>query len=217
MEYGERSSVGRAPDCGSGCRGFEPHRSPHNIMIFVISGPSGVGKGTIIQQLLTENSDYSLAVSATTRPPRAGEIHGTDYYFLSDSEFDAYIETNEFLEWCQVHTHRYGTLKREILSNANKVTIIEIDVQGAEKIRSHQDIRQRHIFIIPPSLDVLESRLRKRNTETDAEIAKRIKEATNELEKKSNYDHIIINNELTQSVFELNNILLKELTEGVIE
>ena len=218
-KYGERSSVGRAPDCGSGCRGFEPHRSPQDIMIFVISGPSGVGKGTIIRKLLEENPNYTLAISATTRPPRTGEIHGSDYFFLSETEFDLSIKNNEFLEWCQVHTSRYGTLKKEIetLSSNSLAIIIEIDVQGAEKIRQHQDINQRHIFLVPPSIEILENRLRKRNTESDTEIKKRITEAKNELSKQNHYQHVIVNNELTQSVFELNNIILKELAEGVIE
>ncbi len=188
-------------------------------MIFVISGPSGVGKGTIIQKLLQENPSYYLAISATTRAPRLGEVNGKDYFFLSNTEFDTHIQNGEFLEWCQVHENRYGTLKKEISSNHlnSKTTIIEIDVQGAEKIRAHSDIDQCHIFLIPPSLETLEYRLRKRNTESDEEIKKRITEAKNELKKQPSYQYVIINNELTQSVFELNNIILKELTEGVIE
>ena len=188
-------------------------------MIFVISGPSGVGKGTIIQKLIQENPSYSLAVSATTRPPRNGEVHGTDYFFLTNNEFDTSIKNDEFLEWCQVHTNRYGTLKKEVnnlLSHSDAI-IIEIDVQGAEKIRKHKDINQRHIFLVPPSIKILEERLRKRDTESEYEIIKRINEAKNELTKQNDYQHVIVNNELTQSVFELNNIILKELAEGVIE
>ena len=217
--YGERSSVGRAPDCGSGCRGFEPHRSPHAPMLIVISGPSGVGKGTLITQLLSRNKQLSLAISATTRQPREGEHHGHDYYFLSDREFDDHISSDNFLEWCAVHHHRYGTLKSEILSKLTTydAIIIEIDVQGAHKIRQQTKFPQCHIFIAPPSTEVLENRLKQRNTESDAIIKERLAKATHELRQQHQYDKIIINNELTQSLVELNNVIQRILTKGVSE
>ena len=173
-KYGERSSVGRAPDCGSGCRGFEPHRSPHLIMLFVISGPSGVGKGTLIQKILSLSPTLCLAVSATTRQPRQGETNGNEYYFLTQDEFDHHINNNDFFEWCTVHGNCYGTLKPEVSNKlkSHDAIIIEIDVQGAEKIRKHTEFPQYHIFIAPPSEEILEERLRLRNTENDDVIKK---------------------------------------------
>ena len=213
--YGERSSVGRAPDCGSGCRGFEPHRSPHRIMIFVISGPSGVGKGTLIQAILHQHPFLCMAVSATTRQPRTGEKDGIEYYFLSQDKFNEYVQNDQFLEWCNVHGNCYGTLKPEVTKklSTHRAIIIEIDVQGAEKIRTNNDFPQFHIFIAPPSEQILEARLKSRNTENEEVIQQRLLEAKRELLKKDHYDKIIVNNELTQSINELNNVILSILTK----
>ncbi len=215
FNYGGRSSVGRAPDCGSGCRGFEPHRSPHFIMLFIISGPSGVGKGTLINDLIAANANLCLAISATTRTPRPGEIDGETYYYLNNDAFDKEIEDDNFLEWCTVHGNRYGTLKSEISTKLSQFSgiIIEIDVQGAKKLRTHKEFPQYHIFIAPPSEAVLEDRLRQRNTENTKIIQNRLDESKKELEEKKYYDKIIVNNKLTQSLNELNNVILSILTK----
>ncbi len=184
-------------------------------MLFIISGPSGVGKGTLIQDLLALNAALCWAVSATTRSPRPGEIDGKDYYFLTEESFDQHISNHNFLEWCEVHGNRYGTLKSEILSKQSKFkgVIVEIDVQGAQKIRQHLDYQQYHIFIAPPSEAILEERLRARNTENSETIDHRLKESKKELASKQNYDKIIVNNKLTQSLDELNNVILSLLTK----
>ena len=187
-------------------------------MLFIISGPSGVGKGTLIQDSISRNSNICLAVSATTRQPRSGEIDGKDYHFLTDEAFDIHIKNDNFLEFCHVHGNRYGTLKTEISDklSTHDAIIIEIDVQGAQKIRSQPQYPQFHIFISPPSDEILEARLRLRNTENEAVIRHRLKESKRELQQKDDYDKIIINNELTQSLNELNNVILSILAEGVI-
>jgi len=188
-------------------------------MLIIISGPSGVGKGTLIKDIQAKHPTIPFSTSATTRPPRPGEINNQDYYFLTNEEFDYNIEQGNFLEWCNVHTNRYGTLKQDILNKlkTSPAVLVEIDVQGAKKIREHNDIAQHHIFIAPPSIQILESRLRTRNTESDERILKRLQVAISELEQKHLYDTVIINNELTQSCNELNNVILSILTKGVTQ
>ena len=199
--------------------GSSPIVHPIIIMLFIISGPSGVGKGTLIKVYLKKSRHCVLSTSATTRMPRIGEVNGNDYYFKSNSEFDTHIKNNDFLEWCTVHTNRYGTLKSDIKKKltSSPAVIVEIDVQGAKKIKQHTDFPQHHIFIAPPSLDVLEQRLRTRNTEDEANLMKRLKQANQELLEQSNYDSIIVNNELTQSTIELDNVVLSILTKGVTQ
>ena len=186
-------------------------------MLFVISGPSGVGKGTLIDRLICDNPHLSLAVSATTRAPRNGEVHGESYYFLSKAAFQQHIDANHFLEWCNVHQHQYGTLKSEIEQKLQRhaAVLIEIDVQGAKKIKQQTDTPQYHIFIAPPSIDALKNRLQKRNTENDDVIMKRLNIAEIECKEQHNYDEVIVNNELTQSLNELNNVIQRTLTKGV--
>jgi guanylate kinase len=178
-------------------------------MIFIISGPSGVGKGTVISQLLTQHSTLSLAVSATTRAPRSNEIDGKDYYFLSNDAFQTHISNNDFLEYCEVHQNFYGTLVSEVDNkrSTSSAVIIEIDVQGAQKIKQHVHLPQCHIFITPPSLDILAQRLQKRGTDTPQTIAKRLDKATQEMAHQQAYDFTVTNNELTQTVIELDNII----------
>ena len=199
--------------------GSSPIVHPIIIMLIVISGPSGVGKGTIINYILKQNPNLATSISATTRQPRPNEIDGTDYYFFNNTRFDRAIKNHEFLEWCNVHLDRYGTLKQDIITKLKTAPaiIIEIDVQGAKKIREQQEFAQHHIFIAPPSLAILEERLKIRNTENDDVIQKRIAQAKLELIEKENYDTIIVNNELTQSCNELNNVILSLLTEGVTQ
>ena len=199
--------------------GSSPIVHPIKIMLIIISGPSGVGKGTLIDDILTRHPNIPLSTSATTRDARPGEQDGLDYYFLTNKQFDDHVDNNDFLEWCNVHTNRYGTLKQDVITKLKNspAVIVEIDVQGAAKIRQHQDVEQFHIFIAPPSIDVLEDRLRQRNTESNDRIEKRLKVALNEMAEKDLYDKIIVNNKLTQSSIELNNVILSILTKGVTQ
>lgn len=183
----------------------------HTGKVIIISGPSGVGKGTLIAALKEQFSTFHLAVSATTRPPREGEIDGVSYYFLSEEAFQKHIDNNDFLEWCPVHSHKYGTLKKEVFNytDLGQNVILEIDVQGAQKIK--QCLPEiLTVFIAPPSLDVLEERLKKRNTDTEDSIKKRLYNANKELSLASWYDTVIVNTTLSQTISDFMTFIKKE-------
>jgi len=178
--------------------------------LIVISGPSGVGKGAIINSLLNNVRTLGLAVSATTRAQRAGEVDGKDYYFYSPANFDNAIKNNEFIEWCHVHGNRYGTLKSEIdrLNNLTMIGLIEIDTEGANKIKQSFPEALR-IFIAPPTLAILKERLKKRKTESSEEIEKRVNHAKVELNEIEHYDYVIINDKIFDSSKEIEKIITK--------
>ena len=172
----------------------------NNNLLIVISGPSGVGKGAVIKALLANITQIKLAISATTRPIRKGEEDEKDYYFLSNEKFDEAIKNNEFIEWCDVHGNKYGTLKKEIkkINENNKIGIVEIDTNGAQKIKkSYPEIVS--IFIAPPTLSILQSRLENRQTETKEEIRQRIENAKKELTEIEHYDYVVINDTIINS------------------
>lgn len=182
--------------------------------VAVISGPSGVGKGTIIQRLLNDHEDFTLSTSATTRAPRENEVHGVNYHFLSDEEFDLKINEGAFIEWCHVHRKRYGTLIEDIEDKTrnNKKVLIEIDTQGAQKIRAkHPGVLS--IFIAPPTFEELEKRLVNRNTESKDELENRLRIAKDELETMDHYDYIVINDDLDQAVEDVKKIVIGSYTE----
>ena len=176
--------------------------------LFVVSGPAGVGKGTLVARVRAMRPLLGLPVSATTRSPRPNEVDGVSYHFLTDEEFDARIERGEFLEWAQVHDHRYGTLKSEVdacLARGESV-ILEIDVQGGNNVlRMYPDTIR--IFIEPPTWDVLENRLRGRGTESEQSLTIRLQTAKRELALASTYDVRIVNDELEVAVEELASVL----------
>lgn len=165
--------------------------------LFVISGPSGAGKGTLISLLTQRNPDIKVSVSATTRDPRPGEEDGVDYHFLSKEAFTSILAEDGFLEHALVHGKYYGTIKRyidEAIEYGDQV-ILEIDVQGARQVK--QIMPDAHlIFIEPPSLEELESRLRGRNTETEEQINKRLNTALLELSAKKEYDVQLVNDDV---------------------
>lgn len=166
-------------------------------IVIVISGPSGVGKGTIIKRAMAERPSICMATSATTRAPRPGEIDGADYFFLSAEKFDQKIAEDDFLEWCQVHGNRYGTLKSEVvqkLENGYDV-ILEIDIQGADKVRRMLG-SVVSIFITPPTFEDLIDRLHGRNTEAAEVINRRLAMAGKELSAMGEYDYILVNNNI---------------------
>jgi len=167
--------------------------------LIVISGPSGAGKGTVVKELLKiykENDDkVHLSVSLTTRNPREGEVDGINYYFVKEEEFLEKLEENDFLEYNMYGTGKYyGTLKSHVLNYLSKGydVILEIDINGYKQVIENYD-DALGIFIMPPSLEVLEQRLRDRGTETEESIQKRLKTAKEEIENKEIYPHIIIN------------------------
>ncbi|MEC4175951.1 guanylate kinase [Adlercreutzia sp. R7] len=172
--------------------------------LFVISGPSGTGKGTIIARLVKEVPDAWVSVSATTRRPRPGEVEGVSYYFLSKDDFLALADEGGFLEWAQYSDNCYGTplasVQREMA--AGKQVILEIEVQGALQVK--EKMPEAHlVFIEPPSLEELERRLRGRGTETDDVVRKRMDTALVELSRKMEYDIRLVNDDLDEAVAQL--------------
>ena len=172
--------------------------------LFVVSGPSGVGKGTLVARVRDRLPGLGLTVSATTRPPREGEKNGVSYYFMDDSEFARRVENGEFLEWANVHGHRYGTLKAEaerLMAEGSSV-VLEIDVQGGLNVRKvYPDVVL--VFIEPPSIEELERRLRGRGTEDESSIELRLANANHEMELASLYDVRIVNDDLERATDEL--------------
>ncbi|MCI1879358.1 MAG: guanylate kinase [Olsenella sp.] len=172
--------------------------------LFVVSGPSGVGKGTLVAKVRGDRPSLGLTVSATTRPPRPGEVDGVSYFFMDDAEFSRRVSQGEFLEWANVHGHRYGTLLSEVRRNLaeGRSLILEIDVQGGLNVRRiHPDAVL--VFIEPPSMDELERRLRGRGTEDEASIECRLENARREMEMGASYDVRIVNDDLTRASEEL--------------
>lgn len=178
--------------------------------LFLISGPSGVGKGTICKELLSKDKNLFVSVSATTRSPRVGEVDGENYYFKSVEEFKKMIEENEFLEWAEYNGNYYGTPKTPVFQRLNDGfnVILEIDVQGALNVKKNYNDGV-YIFIAPPDEDALLTRLKNRGTENDSDIEKRLNAAKFELEKKNEYDYIVVNDVLDIAVSEVENIINK--------
>ncbi|MBO5739132.1 guanylate kinase [bacterium] len=176
--------------------------------LFVISGSSGVGKGTVIKEFLKRNPEFKLSVSCTTRKPRAGEVHGENYFFLSREDFETCIEKNEFLEWAEFSGNLYGTQRpyiEEKLSQGKKL-ILEIDTQGALNVKKIIP-ESVLIFILPPSFEELEARLRGRHTETEEAIQKRLASTKSELENSKYFDYEVINDSIENAVQKLEEIM----------
>ncbi len=180
-------------------------------LIIVVSAPSGVGKTTVIRHLLKQRNDLALSISATTRPPRTGEQDGVDYYFLSVEEFENKIKNNEFIEYARVHDDLYGTLYSEIRRhlNSGKDLIMELDVQGMRSIKSKFP-EAVTIFMMPPSIDEMKTRLKNRGTETEEKIQKRLNRAFEEMKFRTEFDYTIVNYEVEQSAKDLEAIIRAE-------
>ena len=181
-------------------------------LLLVISGPAGVGKGTINQSLISRNSDIRMSVSATTRPPRPGEIDGVHYFFKSEEEFQKMIESGAFLEYMRVfNTHYYGTPKSFVeqeLSEGRSV-ILEIDVQGAMRVKAAYPDAVL-IFIAPPSMSELKSRLIHRGTESSEAIERRFETAFQEMEFVDRYDYVVVNDILDLAIARTEDIIVAE-------
>ena len=182
-----------------------------NGKLYVFTGPSGTGKGTILSQVLKQDKRLFLSVSATTRAPREGEIHGGHYYFLDKQTFEDKINKGEFLEYAQYVGNYYGTLEQPVneqLKSGNDV-VLEIEVQGAMQIHEKRPDAVM-IFVAPPSIEELERRLIGRGTENAEKIAARMKNAEEELKQSDKFDYIIVNDDLDCAIADLLAILRAE-------
>ncbi len=194
------------PSAGDG------HDAPH---LTVVSGPTAVGKGTVVSELARRHPEIYVSVSATTRPPRPGEIDGTHYHFVSAAEFDAMVADGALLEWAVVHgTHRYGTPRAPLLAalQEGQPTLLEIDLQGARQVRERwQRARVEEpgtppavfVFLAPPSWDELVRRLVDRGTESAEQQQRRLRTAREELASAEEFDHVVVNHEVGQAVADL--------------
>ncbi|MFL5847148.1 MAG: guanylate kinase [Solirubrobacteraceae bacterium] len=180
--------------------------------VFVITGPSGVGKGTLIRSLLQRLPQLQLSVSATTRSPRPGEQHGVDYWFLSDADFEERVAAGDFVEHATYSGRRYGTLRSELdrRTSAGVPVVLEIELQGARQVRDTMP-EAIQIFIEPPSQDALRARLVGRGTDDTEQIEARLRTARQELAAKDEFAHVVCNDRLEDAVAALETIVTKEL------
>jgi len=180
-------------------------------LLIVVSGPAGVGKGTVVSQVRSKNKDVVFSVSATSRSPRPGEIDGENYYFVSRKQFEEMIKNNELLEWVEYCGNYYGTPKAYVEAEMARghIVILEIDVEGAGNIKM-QYPQSISIFITPPTLEELRNRITKRGTESTEIIEERMKRAKKELDHINEYDYIIINDTVEKSTEEFLQILERE-------
>jgi guanylate kinase len=180
----------------------------------IFSAPSGAGKTTIVHRLIKEIPSLSFSVSACSREARPNEKHGIDYYFLSSDEFKAKITNNEFIEWEEVYTNNfYGTLTSEIqkIWEEGKSVIFDVDVVGGLNLKNYFGEKALAIFVQPPSMEILEERLRSRKTETEEKILMRIEKANIEMKRAKEFDYILVNNDLEIAVNEIKEVVLKFL------
>ena len=179
--------------------------------LFILSGPSGVGKGTLRENALKNFSNLVYSISCTTREPREGETNGVEYRFISRDEFEQGINNNLFLEYARVHENYYGTLKSDVIQEleSGKNVLLEIDVQGALQVREKMN-DSILIFIAPPSIEELSRRLINRNTESQHDLNIRLANAKRELELANKYDYIVVNDDLDSASRKLQEIFINE-------
>ncbi|MBI5286987.1 MAG: guanylate kinase [Deltaproteobacteria bacterium] len=189
-------------------------------LLFVVSAPSGAGKTTLCKRVVDTLPDIRHSISYTTRLPRAGEVDSLDYHFVSQGVFQGMLDGGEFLEWAEVHGHRYGTSVKDtqMLLGQGLDVVLDIDIQGARKIKQLSPVScllsPVYIFILPPSLEVCEERLKKRGQDSPEEIAKRLKTAETEIREFSWYDYVIINDDFNMAIERLKSIIIAERSRG---
>ncbi len=204
--------------------GFQPHSQPHSDpykldtagklggQLIVIAGPSGVGKGTLLKSLLKRHPEIQVSISATTRQPRSGELNGQHYYFVSRAEFEALVAQGDLLEWAEFAGNYYGTPKAPIakLVAQGQPVILEIELSGARQVRqSFPNAKQ--IFVMPPSVEALEARIRDRGQDDEAAIAKRLQRARAELAAADEFDLKIVNDDFEMAIADLEKAIFSSL------
>jgi guanylate kinase len=180
-------------------------------LLYVLSSPSGAGKSTIARMLMESDEGVAMSVSATTRPIRPGETDGADYHFVSDGKFDEMVASGAFLEWAHVFGHRYGTLKSEVMRviEGGRDVLLDIDWQGTQQLKQVDPDIVR-VFILPPSMEELERRLRNRATDSDEVVERRMARAAAEISHWAEYDYVLINNNAEKCRELVHNILKAE-------
>ena len=181
-------------------------------MLLLISGPSGAGKSTFIQALMAADERLAFSVSTTTRPIRKGETDGVDYHFVDADEFRRLIEGDAFVEWADVHKHRYGTRHRDLqaVADAGRIPLLDLDVQGGKRVIALYGDRLVSVFLFPPSWEELERRLRSRGTDSDEVIATRLENARWEVDYARHYDYFIVNDDLDEALARMRAVLTAE-------
>ena len=177
-------------------------------LVFVITGPSGVGKGTLIRGLRERVPELELSVSATTRAPRPGELDGVDYVFLDQEEFERRVQAGEFVEHARYSGNRYGTLRSELdrRVTARRPVVLEIEVQGARQVRAAMP-EAVQVFIAPPGESALRTRLVTRGTDSPEAVAARLQTARDELAAQSEFGHVVVNDRLEEAIAQLEGIV----------
>jgi guanylate kinase len=180
-------------------------------LLFVVSAPSGAGKTTLCRAVMDTSDNVRHSISFTTRKPRVGEVDGRDYFFTSEKRFREMIDAGDFAEWAEVHSNYYGTSRRVLdgMCGEGIDVILDIDTQGARQIKTKYD-RAVFIFVMPPSLEILEERLRNRKSDHENEINKRMKRALDEIRDYTLYDYVIVNRDFERALFELRSIIAAE-------
>jgi guanylate kinase len=181
-------------------------------MLLILSSPSGAGKTTLARRLLTADTGLRMSVSATTRPPRPGEVEGSDYFFVDKAEFERRRQAGELLEWAEVFGASYGTPKAQVLDLIESGTdiVFDIDWQGARQLKRQLPTDVVRVFILPPDAKTLEQRLRARNQDAETVVARRLKAAASEVAHWSEYDYVLVNADLEATVADLIGIVAAE-------
>jgi guanylate kinase len=180
-------------------------------ILFIISGPSGCGKGTICAEILEKSKDIEESISVTTRKPRSHEVNGENYFFINDNEFEGLVKDNMLLEWAEFCGNKYGTPKQYVMDKLgnNKDVLLEIEVQGALQVKGKFD-KSVLIFLMPPSLELLRVRIEGRNTETKEIIDMRMERAKEEVKMTDKYDYIVVNDDLNTAIEDVFAIMRSE-------